>query len=120
MVCFLSIATVMAISRGCDIIYYGIHKDDAAGNAYPDCSYEFNAYMKNAINAGSGGQVDIVAPFVKCTKSDIVRIGMELNVPYEMTWSCYNGGEKPCGKCGTCIDRAKAFEANNAVDPLIK
>lgn len=117
---FLSIATAMAISKECDIIYYGIHKDDAAGNAYPDCSHKFNTYMKKAINVGSGGQVDIVAPFVDKNKAEIVKTGLKLNVPYEMTWSCYNGGEKPCGKCGTCIDRAKAFKINNAVDPLIE
>jgi 7-cyano-7-deazaguanine synthase len=117
---FLSIATAMAMSRGCNIIYYGIHKDDAAGNAYPDCSYEFNTYMEKAINTGSGGQVDIVAPFVDKNKAEIVKTGLELNVPYEMTWSCYNGGESPCGKCGTCIDRLNAFKLNGKEDPLCK
>lgn len=117
---FLSIATAMAILRGCEIIYYGIHKDDAAGNAYPDCSNEFNTYMRKAINIGSGGQVDIIAPFVDKNKAEIVKVGLKLNVPYELTWSCYNGGEKPCGKCGTCIDRLKAFKLNGKEDPLCK
>ena len=49
-----------------------------------------------------------------------VKKGLELGVPYELTWSCYEGGEKPCGKCGTCIDRMKAFEKNGTIDPLLK
>ncbi|MDY2801054.1 MAG: 7-cyano-7-deazaguanine synthase, partial [Fusobacterium mortiferum] len=62
----------------------------------------------------------IEAPFVNMHKSDIVKKGLELNLPYELTWSCYEGGEYPCSKCGTCIDREKAFEINNSIDPLVK
>ena len=54
------------------------------------------------------------------SKAVVVRIGLELKVPYELTWSCYEGGEKPCGKCGTCIDRAAAFQANNVEDPALR
>ena len=75
--------------------------------------------MNTAIYAGSGKQLEIKAPFVGMTKADVVKMGMELQVPYELTWSCYEGGEKPCGKCGTCIDRAKAFEENGIADPVI-
>ncbi len=53
------------------------------------------------------------------TKADVVKKGMELKVPYELTWSCYEGGDKPCGKCGTCIDRKAAFEKNGLTDPII-
>ena len=76
--------------------------------------------MNTAIYEGSGKQLKIEAPFVGMTKADVVKIGTELGVPYELTWSCYEGGEKPCGKCGTCIDRAKAFELNNISDPAVK
>lgn len=117
---FLSTAASIAISKQCDIILYGTHSDDAAGDAYPDCSEEFNAAMNEAIYLGSGKQVKIVAPFVKLHKQDIVRKGLELNVPYELTWSCYEGHEYACGKCGTCIDREKAFELNGCIDPLAK
>lgn len=117
---FLATAASIALSKGCSLIYYGAHSDDAAGNAYPDCSDAFNKSMNDAIYIGSGNQVKIEAPFVNLTKKDIVKMGLELNVPYELTWSCYEGHDKPCGVCGTCIDRIKAFEANGVRDPLMK
>lgn len=117
---FLASAASIALSKGCSVIYYGAHSDDAAGNAYPDCSDEFNRSMGKAIYTGSGNQLKIEAPFVNCTKADVVKKGLELGVPYELTWSCYQGGDKPCGKCGTCIDRAKAFELNGVEDLAIK
>ena len=115
---FLSCAASIALSNGCDVIYYGAHSDDAAGSAYPDCSDEFNKAMNEAIYLGSGKELHIEAPFVLLTKADVVRIGTNLKVPYELTWSCYEGGDKPCGKCGTCLDRRKAFAANGLKDPL--
>ena len=117
---FLASAASIAISDNCEVIYYGAHSDDAAGNAYPDCSSKFNNAMNEAIFTGSGEQLRIEAPFVDMNKADVVRIGTELNVPYEMTWSCYEGGDKPCGVCGTCRDRIAAFEANGLTDPLMK
>jgi 7-cyano-7-deazaguanine synthase len=115
---FLSCAASVALSRGCEVIYYGAHSDDAAGNAYPDCSDVFNRAMNEAIYEGSGHQVKIEAPFVNMTKKDVVAEGLRLKVPYELTWSCYEGHEKACGICGTCIDRRRAFEENGAVDPI--
>lgn len=117
---FLASAASIAISNGCEVIYYGAHSDDAAGNAYPDCSVEFNDSMNRAVYLGSGKQLRIEAPFVSLTKADVVKKGLELNVPYEHTWSCYEGGDKPCGVCGTCRDRIAAFEANGITDPLMK
>ncbi len=116
---FLSSAAAMALSRECSVIYYGAHSDDAAGSAYPDCSEVFNNAMNTAIYEGSGRQLKIKVPFVGMTKADVVKMGMELKVPYELTWSCYEGNDKPCGKCGTCIDRAKAFEVNGISDPAL-
>lgn len=116
---FLSVAASIAISNGCKEIYYGAHADDSAGNAYPDCSDAFTNAMSEAINLGSGCGLTIKAPFVNHNKAEVVKRGLELNVPYELTWSCYEGGDKPCGKCGTCIDRQKAFEANGVKDPAI-
>ena len=117
---FLFSAASIALSHGCSKIMYGAHADDAAGAAYPDCSLDFVNAMNQAIYLGSGNQLTIEAPFVSLTKADVVKKGLELGVPYELTWSCYEGGEKPCGKCGTCIDRQRAFELNGTVDPLLK
>lgn len=116
---FLSAAASIALSRDCEVIYYGAHADDAAGFAYPDCSPVFNNAMNTAIYEGSGHQLRIEAPFVNKNKADIVAMGLKLGVPYELTWSCYEGGNKPCGKCGTCIDRAAAFAANDVTDPAL-
>ena len=117
---FLSSAASMALSLECSVLYYGAHHDDWAGNAYPDCSREFVAAMNNAIMEGTGGELHMEAPFVEWSKADIVKKGLKLNVPYELTWSCYEGGDKPCGVCATCIDRKRAFELNGSVDPLLK
>lgn len=115
---FLSSASAIALSKGCSKIYYGAHSDDAAGNAYPDCSEAFNKAMNTAIYEGSGKQLEIVAPFISLNKSQVVKKGLEIGVPYELTWSCYEGHEKACGKCGTCIDRRAAFELNGVTDPI--
>lgn len=115
---FLSSASAIALSKGCSKIYYGAHRDDAAGNAYPDCSEAFNKAMNTAIYEGSGKQLEIVAPFISLNKSQVVKKGLEIGVPYELTWSCYEGHEKACGKCGTCIDRKAAFELNGVKDPI--
>ena len=116
---FLSSAASIALSHGCEVIYYGAHADDAAGNAYPDCSQEFNDAINTAIYLGSGKQLRVEAPFVGKTKADVVAEGLRLHAPYELTWSCYEGGEKPCGLCGTCRDRAAAFAANGVKDPAL-
>ncbi len=114
---FLSSAASIALSNGCEVILYGAHADDAAGNAYPDCSQDFNDAINQAIWLGSGKQLRVEAPFVGKTKADVVAEGLRLHAPYHLTWSCYEGGEKPCGLCGTCRDRAAAFAANGIADP---
>ena len=116
---FLSAAASVALSHDCTEIYYGAHSDDAAGNAYPDCSAEFNESINRAIYLGSGGQLSVIAPFIGMNKAQVVAEGLRLHVPYELTWSCYEGGEKPCGVCGTCRDRAEAFRANGIADPAL-
>ncbi len=117
---FIATAASVALSKECSVILYGAHADDAAGNAYPDCSAAFNEAMNTAVWEGSGKQVKIEAPFVGMSKAQVVKTGLELGVPYELTWSCYEGGEKPCGVCGTCRDRIAAFEANGVKDPVMK
>lgn len=117
---FLSAAASIALSNGCSEIYYGAHSDDAAGNAYPDCSADFNNAINTAIHLGSGNQLTVKAPFVGLTKAQVVAKGLKLKVPYELTWSCYEGEDKPCGVCGTCRDRIAAFRANGMSDPIME
>lgn len=112
-------ALAMSIYPDEDVeIYLGAHADDAAGRAYADCSQEFTDAMFKAIDIGTYGKVHVQAPLVNMTKSEVVKTGLALSTPYELTWSCYEGGEKQCGTCGTCIDRRAAFEANGVKDPV--
>ena len=118
---FLSIAAAYADSLfpGEDVeIYYGAHADDAAGQAYADCSPEFAEAMDKAISIGTYGKIHVVRPLIDRNKAEVVRLGLELGTPYKLTWSCYNGREKACGKCGTCLDRLAAFAANGVRDPI--
>ncbi len=117
---FLSAAAGVALSNDCSYIYYGAHMDDAAGNAYPDCSKAFFDGMSKAVYEGSGRKLKLTAPFISLNKAQIIARGLELSVPYELTWSCYEGKDTPCGKCGTCLDRKRAFESNHVSDPALK
>lgn len=101
-------------------LYIGVHADDAStGFAYADCRGDFVAAMSAAIRIGTYEKIKLVAPFLCQKKSDVVKAGLELGVPYHLTWSCYEGGDTPCGKCATCIDRAKAFADNGIKDPAL-
>ncbi len=100
-------------------LYIGVHSDDAAGHAYADCSAQFIAAMSAAVRIGTYEKIRLVAPFLCQKKSDVVKVGLELGAPYHLTRSCYERGDKPCGQCATCIDRAKAFELNGVKDPAL-
>ena len=115
---FLSSAASVALSHGCQVIYYGAHADDAAGSAYPDTSEAFNSAIAQAIYLGSGKALRIVAPFIDQPKSKVVAVGTEIGVPFQLTCSCYEGREKACGLCGTCRDRLRAFRENGLKDPI--
>ena len=118
----LSMAASMALSLYPDdevAIYIGAHADDAAGNAYPDCRPDFNHHMNKAIYIGSYNKVHLVAPLNTMNKTEVVQEGLRLQVPYHLTWSCYEGGHEPCHTCGTCRDREQAFLANGIEDPLL-
>ena len=99
-------------------IWIGAHADDAAGNAYADCSVAFNESMGRAISIGTYELVKLHAPLNRLNKAQVVAEGLKLGVPYDLTWSCYEGGEKACSKCATCIDRLAAFRANGCEDPI--
>jgi len=112
---FLSIATGHALSIKAEQIAYAAHSGDHA--IYPDCRNEFADAMAVAIELADWEKVALIRPFVNWTKSDIVRRGSELGVPFAQTWSCYKGGDLHCGRCGTCIERREAFDLAKVEDP---
>lgn len=111
----LSLAAGTALQLGCTHVYYGAHADDAWENNYPDCTVNFLKAQRSAIIEGTSGAINVIAPWITMTKKDIVAQGIAVGMGKEEfahTWSCYEGGEKPCGKCATCISRREALEAN--------
>jgi 7-cyano-7-deazaguanine synthase len=115
---FLSYAAAIAYSVDASVVVYGAHSDDAAGNAYPDCSMEFYDAFGKGIFVGTGNKVLVKAPLIDLNKGDVVALGIRHDAPYELSWSCYEGGEVACGVCSTCIDRLEAFAQNNILDPI--
>ncbi|MCW3805924.1 7-cyano-7-deazaguanine synthase QueC [Plebeiibacterium marinum] len=120
---FLSIAASYAESIEAQDIFIGVSQVDYSG--YVDCRQEFIDAMEAAINKGtvmgaeSGKPIKINAPFVNKTKAEEIQLGMELGVDFGLTWSCYRGGEKPCGTCDSCLLRAKAFAEAGFEDPAL-
>jgi 7-cyano-7-deazaguanine synthase len=98
-------------------IWFGAHAEDAAGWAYPDCTPEFVGAMAAAIYIGSYHKVRLITPFVHSMKSEIIKKGDELDVPYYLTWSCYKGESLHCGTCPTCISRHESFLTAGVADP---
>lgn len=103
----LAIAAGVAESRNLTKLLIANHGGDHT--IYPDCRPEFISAMDSATNAGTYVGVRVVAPYTNITKGDIARIGKKLGIEYAETWSCYKGGEKHCGKCGTCVERKEAL-----------
>lgn len=112
---FLSIAIARAIAIGAQNIAYAAHAGDHA--IYPDCRRDFVDKIAALAQVCDYNPITIMAPFVHMSKADIVKLGVQLDVPYDLTWSCYVGGQKHCGKCGTCVERREAFELAGVPDP---
>ena len=104
----LSIACGLAESRGLKKVLIANHFGDHA--IYPDCRATFIESMNEAMAYGTYNNVNIYAPYTNISKTDIARIGHKLGIDYSLTYSCYKGGEKHCGKCGTCVERKQAFK----------
>lgn len=111
----LSAAICWAVSLKARFVAYGAHGGDHA--IYPDCRPEFAEAMDRAARLADWNTVGVISPFIRMTKADIARRGAELVVPFELTWSCYKGGERHCGRCGTCVERAEAFAEAGVADP---
>lgn len=103
----LAIATGLAESNGLKNVMLANHAGDHA--IYPDCRPEFVEAMGRATEAGTYDGIRVLAPYTNITKTDIARRGKELGIDYTETWSCYKGGQKHCGKCGTCTERREAL-----------
>ena len=113
----LSIATGWAMSTGASSVSYAAHSGDRA--IYPDCREEFADAMNSVMEIAGWDKVSLNRPFSSLTKADIVKLGDELGVPFEQTWSCYKGGQVHCGVCGTCVERREAFQLAGVTDPTI-
>lgn len=119
---FLSVAASLLDAVGADAIVAGPNAVDFSG--YPDCTPAFFKAAADAINRGTKmgvtEGVEVLAPLMRLSKTEIVRLGVELNVPFDLTWSCYAGGTKPCGHCDSCKLRAKGFAEAGVKDPSVE
>jgi 7-cyano-7-deazaguanine synthase len=111
----LAIAAGYAESIEAEALVLGNHVGDHA--IYPDCRREFTDPMAGAIREGTYQRIELKTPFGALTKTGIAQLGGKIDVPYHLTYSCYNGGEKHCGKCGTCYERKEAFKDAGLIDP---
>ncbi len=111
----LSLAAGHAISLHYDTVAYAAHAGDHT--IYPDCRPAFADAMEEVLKLADWHSISLLRPFVNWSKADLVKRGNEIGVPFEKTWSCYAGGEKHCGKCGTCVERKEAFELVGLSDP---
>jgi 7-cyano-7-deazaguanine synthase len=114
---FLALATSYALSIDATAVAYAAHSGDHA--IYPDCRREFADAMQTAIQLADWNTIELLRPFVDWNKAEIVHRGTQLNTPLEKTWSCYNGGQVHCGRCGTCIERREAFDICGIKDPTL-
>ena len=112
---FLSAAVAYAVTVGANKIFYGAQGSDEP--FYPDCRREFYQAFEKAARLGTCEEISIEAPFSNKKKSELIKIGAGLGVPFELTWSCYLDGAKHCGRCESCVNRKKAFQEAGVPDP---
>jgi len=119
---FLSFAASFAEAIGAEAVFIGAHQLDYSN--YPDCRSEFFDSFQESLDQGTkmgteGNGIKIATPVINKTKKEIVETGIDLGVPFEYTWSCYDGGDAPCGECESCMFRMKAFDEAGIKDPLL-
>ena len=112
----MALAVGVAISERAECVVYGAHAGDR--DVYPDCRREFVEAMKAAVALCDYNPPEIFAPFVGWSKAEVVQRGLELDVDFRNTWTCYEGGQLACGRCGTCVERLEAFSMCSTEDPI--
>lgn len=112
----LSLAIGYAVSIKAEQVYYGAHSGDHA--IYPDCRPEFVEKMNDVAAIANYEKTEILSPYLNSDKIGILKDGLKMGLDYSKTWTCYNGREKSCGLCGSCVERLEAFAKNGITDPL--
>jgi 7-cyano-7-deazaguanine synthase len=114
---FLAVAVSWAEALGAEKVYIGAVEPDSSG--YPDCRPAYYQAFNQVVKAGTKeGRIEIVTPLIAMRKSEIVRLGLELGAPFDLTWSCYSREDQACGVCDSCVLRLRAFEAAGVEDPI--
>jgi 7-cyano-7-deazaguanine synthase len=114
---FLAAAVSWAEVLGAEKVYIGAVEPDSSG--YPDCRPAYYKAFNEVVKAGTkDGNIEIVTPLIAMRKAEIVRLGLELGAPFDLTWSCYSGADQACGICDSCVLRLRAFEAAGIQDPI--
>ena len=114
---FLAVAISWAEVLGAGKVYIGAVEPDSSG--YPDCRPAYYKAFNDVVKTGTKeGQIEIVTPLIAMLKAEIVRLGLELGAPFDLTWSCYSREDQACGVCDSCVLRLRAFEAAGAPDPI--
>ncbi len=114
---FLAVAVSWAEVLGAEKVYIGAVEPDSSG--YPDCRPAYYKAFNEVVKAGTKeGLIEIVTPLIAMRKTDIVRLGLELGAPFDLTWSCYSREDQACGICDSCVLRLRAFEAAGMQDPI--
>jgi 7-cyano-7-deazaguanine synthase len=115
---FLAVAVSWAEVLGAEKVYIGAVEPDSSG--YPDCRPAYYKAFNEVVKAGTKeGLIEIVTPLIAMRKTDIVRLGLELGAPFDLTWSCYSREDRACGACDSCVLRLRAFEAAGMQDPIL-
>ena len=114
---FLSVAVSWAEVQGAEKVYIGAVEQDSSG--YPDCRPAYYRAFNEVVKTGTkNGRIEIVTPLIGLRKSEIVRLGLELGAPFDLTWSCYSREDRACGVCDSCVLRLRAFREAGVADPI--
>jgi len=114
---FLAVAVSWAEVLGAEKVYIGAVEPDSSG--YPDCRPAYYQAFNQVVKAGTKeGRIEVVTPLIAMRKAEIIRLGLELGAPFDLTWSCYSREDQACGVCDSCVLRLRAFEAAGLKDPI--